>query len=158
VHSSAYKVGNAPRVPLATQAVVDTGSTLLMLPNQTVRDFYAAVPSAQLIDDEGGWVHDCGAALPDLTLEASSSPAGGGGGAESAGTATLVLRGSLLTRGRSSRAGSPWCFGGVQATGAAGMTIWGDVLLKALFVVFDGSEAPAGPRVGFALQATPPAG
>jgi hypothetical protein len=151
VSSTAYTVGNGTRVALPAQAIIDTGSTLLMLPERTVRDFYAAVPGAVYSAAESAWVHRCGAALPDLTLEASSSPSGTAAGR--APTATLALPGGLLTRGPSAKEGYPWCVGGVQETTRADMVIWGDVLLKALFVVFDGSDPPLGPRVGFALQA-----
>jgi aspergillopepsin I len=143
VRATAYTVGNGRRIPLQAQAIVDTGSTLLMLPNQTARDYYDAVPGSKYVSGVG-YVHPCGATLPDLTLEAASPPTP----AAPAGTATLALPGRLLTRG--GMQGGSTCFGGVQMTSKVDMVIWGDVLLKALFVVFDGRDAP---RVGFALQA-----
>jgi aspergillopepsin I len=166
VRSTAYTVGNGTRVPLSTRAIVDTGSTLLVLPAQTVSDFYAKVKSARADATQGGYVYDCGETLPDLTLEAAGpsapSSASGTAPAPATATATLVLPGEVLSRGRSTSPGSALCYGGVQAVsaaaGPAGMVIWGDVLLKALFVVFDGSAAPAGPRIGFAEQAPPGAG
>jgi hypothetical protein len=109
-----------------------------------VTEFYAQVPDAQMVLREGGWVHNCSTTLPDLHLQVGDSTAGG--------AATLRLPGAVLTRGHSAVPGSPWCYGGVQV-GRLGLTILGDIFLKAFFVVFDASDPPLGPRIGFAPQA-----
>lgn len=45
--------------------------------------------------------------------------------------------------------GSSTCFGGLQSSSSIGINIFGDVALKAAFVVFDGSSTP---RVGWASK------
>lgn len=45
--------------------------------------------------------------------------------------------------------GHPSCFGGIQAASDPEFSIFGDVMLKSQFVVFDTN----GPRVGWAKQA-----
>lgn len=41
------------------------------------------------------------------------------------------------------------CFGGLQSSSAIGINIFGDVALKAAFVVFDGASTP---RIGWASK------
>ena len=109
---------------------------MLLLPPQTVKDFYAAVPGAQSNATEGGFVYPCESAsrLPDITLTIADQ-------------VPVTVPATLLDRGRSAT-GSGKCFGGVQV-GSPALSIWGDVFLKSQFVVFDGREPP---RIGFAKQ------
>src|SRR5206468_140617 len=49
--------------------------------------------------------------------------------------------------------GSGMCFGGLQSSDSAGINIFGDIALKAAFVVFDGGNS----RIGFAKKPLPAA-
>lgn len=46
--------------------------------------------------------------------------------------------------------GSTKCFGGLQPNTGIGLTIFGDVALKAAYVIFD--ETATTPRIGWAVK------
>lgn len=52
--------------------IADTGTTLLMLPDAVVSAYYAQVATAQDSTQEGGWVFDCAATLPDFSFAVGS--------------------------------------------------------------------------------------
>lgn len=115
-------------------SIADTGTTLFLSDSPALLEaYYTAIPSATNSPKYGGWVFNCDAELPDLTL--------GIGGGE------VVVPGSLVNFASN---GDGSCFGGLQSTGGGlGFSILGDVFLKAVFAVFD----QGGERVGFAPQA-----
>jgi aspergillopepsin I len=134
--ATGYQVGNNPVVSTKFQAIADTGTTLMLLPPQTVKDYYASVPEAKLVVKEGGYVYPCSSIskLPDLTM--------------SIGDARVHVPGRFVDRGLSAT-GSGLCYGGIQ-NGSPSLSIWGDIFLKSQFAIFDGREPP---RLGFAHQA-----
>lgn len=48
--------------------IADTGTTLLMLPDAVVSDYYSQVTGAQDSTQEGGWVLPCASSPPDFTF------------------------------------------------------------------------------------------
>ncbi|KAF2675428.1 protease B, partial [Microthyrium microscopicum] len=140
-----YQVGNSPPVKTAFQSIADTGTTLLLLPTEVVKAFYANVPGAQLITTEGGYVYPCESAakMPDLKLLVASTRTSNETPVE------LTVPGYFLDRGKSAT-GSGRCFGGVQM-GSPALSIWGDIFLKSQFVVFEHVN-DTNPRIGFAKQ------
>ena len=132
--ASGYAVGSAAFVTLAIDSVVDTGTTLLYLPQAAVTAYYAQVSGAANSATYGGYVFPCSAALPSLTV--------------GIGAYKAVVPGSYLNYAPVGD-GSTTCFGGIQSNTGIGFSILGDVFLKSQFVVFQGTKAPT---LGFAAK------
>lgn len=135
VIGTGYAVGKRAFVPHSIDAIIDTGSSLLMLPDDVVQDYYFAVPKATFSTLEGGWIFPCKADLPDFVFGVGKNYRG-------------RVPGPYINFAPS-QAKKGYCFGGIQSDVGIGFSIWGDVLLKAQFVVFDGGNT----RVGFASKA-----
>jgi len=116
-------------------AIADTGTTLLLLPPDIVRGYYAQVPTAQNSTVAGGFVFDCGEQLPDITLAIDSYMS--------------IVQGELINYAPVGTGNL--CYGGIQAADGLPFSIYGDIWFKSQFVVFQGG---AQPRLGFAPQAT----
>ncbi|KAJ5639370.1 Penicillopepsin-1 [Penicillium longicatenatum] len=112
--------------------IADTGTTLLLLADDTVSSYYEQVDSASYSYSEGGYVFDCSADLPDFSV--------------TIGDYTATVSGSLINY---ASIGGGSCIGGIQSNSGIGFSIFGDIFLKSQYVVFDAS----GPQLGFAPQA-----
>ncbi|KAJ5652035.1 Penicillopepsin-1 [Penicillium longicatenatum] len=112
--------------------IADTGTTLLLLADDTVSSYYEQVDSASYSNSEGGYVFDCSADLPDFSV--------------TIGDYTATVSGSLINY---ASIGGGSCIGGIQSNSGIGFSIFGDIFLKSQYVVFDAS----GPQLGFAPQA-----
>ena len=114
-------------------SIADTGTSLLLLPDDVVDAYWGAVNGAQNSQSDGGYIFPCDATLPDLTLQIEGYAA--------------VVPGSYMNY---APAEGSSCFGGLQSAGNAGVNIFGDIFLKSQFVVF--SDASGGPQLGFAAK------
>ena len=131
--------------------IADTGTTLMLLGDDTVSAYYAQVQGSQNSQEQGGYIFPCSATLPDFTVTISGYDA--------------VVPGSLInfapvdgTSEFDLAAGSEQCansfldcFGGIQSDSGVGQAIYGDIFLKSQFVVFDRTQDT--PRLGFAAKA-----
>ncbi|QDS74997.1 hypothetical protein FKW77_005524 [Venturia effusa] len=133
--TTGYSVGDGPMTKTSFQSIADTGTTLLLLPPDITRAYYANVKGANLNVTEGGYVFPCNSLLPDLTVELT-------------GGVKATVPGTFMNRSLSMTKGSTSCYGGIQQ-GSNTLSIWGDVFLKSQFAVFDGRSPP---RIGFAKQ------
>lgn len=131
--TSGYGVGpNFTTTPLT--GIADTGTTLLYLPDAVVRAYYSKVPGAvDARQTYGGVVFPCDAKAPDFVI--------GIGATARVAVPARIMAYAPVTRG------SKMCFGGLQSSGGLGVNIFGDAVLKAAFVVFEGGEVP---RIGWA--------
>ncbi|KAL6925324.1 hypothetical protein FSST1_002598 [Fusarium sambucinum] len=114
-------------------AIVDTGTTLLLLPDYLVKFYYKKVKGAYIDNDYGVWVFPCTAKLPSFYF--------------GFGKYRGKVPGHYINYGRLT---STVCYGGIQTSEGIGFAILGDILLKAQFVVFDLKKN----RVGFANKNT----
>ncbi|ORY61643.1 eukaryotic aspartyl protease [Pseudomassariella vexata] len=129
--SSGYAVGSGAFSSTKITGIADTGTTLALLPSAVVTAYYRQVSGAVNSNSAGGYIFPCSATLPDFTY--------------GVGTARIVIPGSYINYAPYS--GSQ-CYGGIQSNAGIGFSIFGDVALKAAFVVFDST-----PRLGFAKKA-----
>lgn len=133
--ASGYTVGTASAVTESVAAIADTGTSLLLLPDDIVAAYYAQVENSQNSSADGGYIFACGVTLPDITIQIEGYAA--------------VVPGSFMNYAPVS-AGSASCFGGIQSDAGVGFSIFGDVFLKSQFVVF--SDASGGAQLGFAAK------
>ncbi|KAK5989226.1 Endothiapepsin [Cladobotryum mycophilum] len=108
-------------------AIADTGTTLLLLSTSQTKAYYKQVKGATLDQQQGGYVFDCSTKLPDYTF--------------TVGSGKITVPGSLINY---AEADGGKCFGGIQDAGQIPFTIFGDVALKAAYVVFDGGKNQVG--------------
>ncbi|KAL9110935.1 MAG: hypothetical protein Q9227_004550 [Pyrenula ochraceoflavens] len=120
--ASGYAVGSNDFVTQSIDAIADTGTTLVYLPSGIVDAYYSGVSGASMSTEYGGYVLDCGASAPDLTIGFNDYKA--------------VVPGDYITYAPVEQ-GSSTCFGGIQANDGIPFSILGDVFLKSQFVVFD---------------------
>lgn len=125
--SSGYAVGSATFTSTSITGIADTGTTLLYLPTAIVRAYYAQVSGSSNSNTYGGYVFPCSRTLPSFTFGVSS--------------ARITIPGTYMNYGPVST-GSSTCFGGLQSSSSIGINIFGDVALKAAFVVFNGASTP----------------
>jgi hypothetical protein len=153
--SKIFSVGDGPyqAIGKSPSAIADTGTSLLMASPEVVEGYYAQVPGSKHVKRAGGYIFPCNAELPSLSIFA--------------GHVRTIIPGRMMNFsyvGINRRSGeerkSPTgiqpeiytnrtavCFGGLQSNQGMPMQIFGDVFLKALFVVFD----RRGPSLGLAV-------
>lgn len=130
--ADSYKIGSSSGGSI--QGIADTGTTLMLLPENVVTAYYRQVSGARNDPSVGGYTFACSTQLPDFTVTIGGYDA--------------VVPGSLINYAPASQ-GSSTCFGGIQSNSGLGFSIFGDIFLKSQYVVFDSN----GPRLGFAPQA-----
>lgn len=133
ITGSGYAIGSASFKSLSIDAIVDTGTTLLYVPTSVSNAYWAKVSGAVNSESEGGWIFPCSATLPDFTF--------------GIGSGRFTIPGEYMDY---APAEGTKCFGGIQSNTGIGFSIYGDILIKSQFVIFDGGET----RVGFAAKAT----
>ncbi|RYC57510.1 hypothetical protein CHU98_g8699 [Xylaria longipes] len=129
--SSGYAVGSDSFVPTSIDGIADTGTTLLYLPYSIAEAYYAQIPGGGFYAQSGGYVVPCNATLPDFTFGVN--------------TGRVVIPGSYMNFAPYN---STTCYGSIQSSTGLGINIFGDIALKAAYVIFDTD----GPRVGWASK------
>jgi hypothetical protein len=120
--------------PQGSDAIADTGTSLLLVDQQVAEAYYAQVPGAQLNAQVGGFIYPCGAKLPDMAVAIGD-------------TYMAKIPGSQVNFAAVDKANTT-CFGGVQGNQGAGLQIYGDTMFKAQLVAFNGGNQ----SLGFALK------
>ncbi|KAH8879079.1 Asp-domain-containing protein [Thozetella sp. PMI_491] len=113
----------------SVNAIADTGTTLMLLPDAVVEEYYSNVSGAKLDQTQGGYTFDCDAKTPDFEFTVEG--------------ATVTVPGEYMNYAPVDTTGKS-CFGGLQSDADIGISIYGDVALKAAFVVFNGGEKTLG--------------
>lgn len=128
--SAGFAVGSHPFVPRPLHGALDTGTTLLLLPSDVVKAYYAGVPGLTYSIVEQGYIFDCAASLPDFSFAVEN--------------ATVTIPGRYVNMaGADSKPGK--CVGAIQS-GAGDLVVFGAPALKAGLAVFDAG----GMRIGWA--------
>ncbi|KZT39402.1 acid protease [Sistotremastrum suecicum HHB10207 ss-3] len=113
-------------------AILDTGTTLVLLHDTFVHLIYSAIPGAYLDSDQGGYIFPTNTKIPPLSF--------------CVGDYLFTIPGKDLAF---SEAGKGYSFGAVQSRGGNPQDILGDVFLKHIYAVFDQSDPP---RLGIAQR------
>lgn len=66
--SNGFAVGGGSFTSTSIEAIADTGTTLLYLPDSVVDAYYAGVSSASYNPQQGGYTFPCGTTLPSISL------------------------------------------------------------------------------------------
>jgi len=123
--SASFQVGNTK---VANQggspAIADTGTSLILVDPQVANTYYSQVQGAQIDNTVGGYVYPCSVTPPDF------------GVAIGAGY-MAVVPGSQVTF---AQVDSQTCYGGVQSNAGSNLQIYGDVMFRSQYVVFDGQN------------------
>lgn len=127
-----YQVGQGTYTVAPWKSMVDTGTTLLLLPDTIVAAYYKQVRGASFDRYWGGILFPCLSALPDFAF--------------GYGTYRGVVPGRYINYGHIN---ATTCYGGIQGSVGIGFSIFGDMILKAQFVVFDLGNK----RIGWARKA-----
>ncbi|KAJ5690536.1 aspergillopepsin A-like aspartic endopeptidase [Penicillium macrosclerotiorum] len=133
-----YAVGSGAlhEVTDIPNAIVDTGTSLMLVSPEVAEAYYSEVTSAAYSSSVAGYIYPCAADLPSLTVALGDKY-------------QATIPGSLINFaevGTNKTTGDTVCYGGIQSNSGSSLQIFGDVFLKALFVVFD----QRGPSLGFA--------
>ncbi|KAJ5121647.1 Peptidase aspartic catalytic [Penicillium bovifimosum] len=139
--SAQYAIGGGAfhTITQAPSAIADTGTSLMMVSPEVAEAYYQQVDGAIFANNANGYIFPCTSSLPTLSVAIGSAY-------------SATIPGSLMNWsevGTNTTTGETVCYGGVQSSGSSTMAIYGDVFLKALFVVFD----QRGPSLGFASPA-----
>lgn len=114
---------------LSMDGIADTGTTLLLLPDSVVSAYYRQVSGARYNWGQGGYTFNCNAHLPDFCFGVGAN-------------CVINIPGSYLNYAPTGSGNS--CFGGIQSNDGIGFSIFGDIALKAAFVVFDAGNTQLG--------------
>lgn len=123
--SSGYAIGSGSFDSTSITGIADTGTTLLYLPNSVVTAYYKKVSGSSNSETYGGYVFPCSATLPSFTF--------------GVGSLRITIPSDYMNYGE---VATNVCFGGLQSSSGLGINIFGDVALKAAFVVFNGGSSP----------------
>jgi aspartyl protease len=106
---------------LLTQFRIDTGTSLLLVDPQVAQTYYSQVKGATNNAQVGGYTYPCNTQLPNFGV--------------ALGNYMAVIPGNQVTF---AQVNTGTCFGGVQSNGGSGLQIYGDVMFRTQYVVFNG--------------------
>ncbi|KGQ12868.1 Podosporapepsin [Beauveria bassiana D1-5] len=133
---SGYQLGQDPFQPQEISGIVDTGTTLTMVPKNIIDDYYSKLPGSYFDEKSGNMMFPCELPLPDFVFGIGENYRG-------------RVPGHYINYARHT---DKFCYGGLQSSDNLPFAVFGDILLKAQFVVFDRGNM----TVGFANKETVP--
>ena len=142
IASQSYGIKGDKPVTKTIQTIIDTGTTLMLVPQDVLDHYYAKVPKSTVDKEAGGYTYPCGTKLPDFNI-----------GFDQAGAKfTATIPSKYMDFGPAT-VGSSTCFGSMQVMSKSDSldAIYGDIFLKAVFTVFE-AKTDESPRMGFAMK------
>ena len=128
--STSYSIGGKTvQNSGASPAIADTGTSLVLVDDEVAQAYYAQIDGSTISSTAGGYVYPCDANVPSFGVEIGNSGY------------TAEITGADMTF---AKVNSNTCFGGLQSNGGGGLQIFGDVLLKQYFAVFDAGNMSFG--------------
>ncbi|KAL9125983.1 MAG: hypothetical protein Q9217_004898, partial [Psora testacea] len=129
--STRYKIGNGETHTYSGKdGIADSGTSLLMLDPEIVSAYYAAVQGAK--QDSKGYTFPCSTELPDFTV--------------AMGDYMAIITGDVINYAPTRNG---MCYGGIQSNEGHEPQIFGDIMFRSQFVVFDYDNM----QLGFAPHA-----
>lgn len=135
IYPSGFQVGSENFTASRWTSIVDTGTSLLMVPQNIVDDYYSKVNGSFVDKDTAMAMIPCDAELPDFHF----------GIEDYRGLVPGHYMNYAPSQGNN-------CYGGMQSSDGIPFGVIGDILLKAQFVVFNRGNM----TVGFANKKTVP--
>lgn len=121
--SNSYSIGGkVSQSSTGSPAIADTGTSLIMVDDEVAKAFYSQIQGASMDSSQGGYTYPCDADVPSFGVEIGD------------GGFMATINGSDIEY---ARIGGGTCFGGVQGNSGQGIQIYGAVLLKQYFAVFN---------------------
>ncbi|KAJ7762572.1 acid protease [Mycena metata] len=127
VPSTSYTLNGETIERAGNTTILDTGTTLLLVDDDTVSKIYGAIEGAKFDNDQGGWMYPSTSTVPPLGF--------------AIGDTTYTLNAADFPFGE---AEGGFLFGGVQSRGTNPFDIFGDIFLKSVYVVFNQGESTVG--------------
>ncbi|EXJ88769.1 hypothetical protein A1O3_01833 [Capronia epimyces CBS 606.96] len=112
------------------QAIADTGTTLMLVPDSVVDQIYATIPGAEYSEDAMGWVYPVDTPPENLPTVSFA-----------VGNKQIVIEKEHLNFGKYN---NTMVFGGIQSQGNLGFNIFGDVFLQCVYAIFDAGNSQFG--------------
>lgn len=137
VQLSGYKLGDDNFNPEVITGIVDTGTSLMMFPQHIVDEYYAKLPGSYFDTSLGSMLLPCNMTPPDFVFGVGDDYRG-------------RIPGHYLNYASHT---DEFCYGGLQSSKDIPFAVFGDILIKAQFIVFDRGNL----AVGFANKPTVPA-
>jgi len=127
VPSMSYRLNGKTITREGNTAILDTGTTLALVDDDTVSQIYGAIKGAKFDQNQGGWLYPAAATVPDVAF--------------AIGGTMYTLNAADFPFGD---AEDGFVFGGVQSRGTNPFDILGDVFLKSVYVVFNQGKSTVG--------------
>ena len=118
MQSTSWSLNGETKSRLSNTTILDTGTTLCLVSDDVVDEIYGAIEGATYDDEQGGYKFPADATLPDISF--------------AVGETLYKLNAKDVAFGD---AGDGFMFGGIQSRGNMDFDIFGDVFLKAVYVV-----------------------
>ncbi|DAA79285.1 TPA_exp: putative aspartic-type endopeptidase [Trichophyton benhamiae CBS 112371] len=126
-----FSTGPSDNSTYRFRAVVDTGTTFMLLPREITEQYYSSITGSAFDRENGGWTFPCNATLPEFAIHVNDYKA--------------IVPGEHINWAQIP--GTNTCFGGIQPVDRSPAVLGGS-FLKSQFVIFDHD----GPKMGFAAQ------
>ncbi|KAI0737753.1 acid protease [Daedaleopsis nitida] len=127
VDSTTWTLNGQTKQRSGNTTILDTGTTLCLVSDDVVDEIYGAIEGATFDNEQGGYKFPTNATIPDISF--------------TVGKTLYKVSPKDIAFGD---AGDGFVFGGIQSRGNLDFDIFGDVFLKAVYVVFNQGESTVG--------------